>query len=163
MEFSIFCKSCNSFLNIYSELNYLYSYLEYNRVCDIEILSIEHKDSCGKEILIDWLIKNEEFGLQMELFMVNTCFQYPEKTVNGYLPLIGEPNIWVKTCDYLPIVSFLNLFSTNYWETIESYAAKSAKGNNPHSRELYYGNVTKSLKEYVQSCIQDASKDLPPE
>jgi hypothetical protein len=114
-------------------------------------------------MLIDWLIKNEDFGLQLELFMVNTCFQYTEKTINGYIPLIGEPTIWIKAGDYLPIVSFLNLFSTNYWKTIESYAAKHAKGNNHHSRELYYGNVTRSLKEYVQSCIQDASRDLPPD
>jgi hypothetical protein len=161
MEYLLKPGNCSSFTSVYSELSELLTYQVFKGTCESKLLDFHHEESKSEVTLVDWLIKNEDFGLQLELFMVNTCFQYPEKTVNGYLPLIGQPNIWVKTSDYLPIVSFLNLFSTNYWETIESYAAKSAKGKNPHNREFYYGNVTKSLKEYIQSCIQDDSKDLP--
>jgi hypothetical protein len=161
MEYLLKPGNCNSFSKIYSELSELLTYQVFKGTCESKLLDFHHEDAKSDVTLVDWLIKNEEFGLKLELFMVNTCFQYPEKSVDGYIPLIGEPNIWVNTSDYLPIVGFLNLFSTNYWETIESYAAKHAKGNNPHSRELYYGNVTKSLNEYVQSCIQDASEDLP--
>jgi hypothetical protein len=150
MEYLLRGGNCNSFSKIYSELNHLRTYLVFIGDCESKLLDFYQEESKPGMILIEWLIRNEEFGLKLELFNVNTCFQYPEKVVDGYLPLIADPAIWIKYSDYSPIVNFLKLFSQNYFEITERFAIEQAGDENTKDRKLYYGPIVKSLKEYVK-------------
>ena len=140
---------CNSFSKTYSELQHLVGYFHYTGSCQKALIDLGKIDIQEENQLLDWLIKYEEFGLSMELFCAVTCFVHSENEKDGYIPLIVEPSIFVKTSDYSHIVDFLGVFSPKYWEIITAYAVRNRCDQDADKRDLYYGPVTKSLREYI--------------
>ena len=152
MEFPLFPlkgRGFKLFSSIYSELQHLVGYFQYTGMCEIALLDLGQVDIQEETQLLDWLIRHEELGLSMEIFYAVTCFQNLETEKDGYIPLFGDSSINVKTSDYSPIVDFLSEFSPKYWQIIEKYALREGNRQNTEKQELYYGPVTKSLKEYV--------------
>ncbi len=152
MEFPLFPlkgSGCKSFSSIYAELQHLVGFFQYAGLCERALLDLGRMEVQEENQLVDWLLKYEDFGLSMELFCTVTCFEQSENEKDGFISIIGEPSIFVKTSDYSHIVDFLSAFSPKYWIIVEEYAKREWNLQNTDSRELYYGPVKKLLREYV--------------
>lgn len=131
-------ESIEKFRSTYCELNKLYKISAQDEKTSVALPELNSLDKSDENQLLDWLIKYEDWGLDLEPYKWNTCFEDYTIPETGLIPLKHNREIFLYAQEYKDIFNFLNLFSKNYWHYAQLYCLSNHNGYYEESGIKYY-------------------------
>jgi len=138
----------NKFQKTYNEIEHVTNYIIKEDDASHAVKDFTQLNQDDENEMLKWLVKYEQFGLDLEYFRVDTIFDFLEKIEEGYLPLKKNNEVQLMINDYQNICEFLKKFSNYYWHYVKVYA-KNVKDT--VEDEDFYEPDRLYLKEYLDS------------
>lgn len=139
----------NKFQTVYNEIEHVTNcIIKEEEEASLAVKEFALLKQDDENEMLNWLVKYEQFGLDLEYFRIDTIFNFLEKIEEGYLPLKKNKEVHLLINDYQNICDFLKTFSSNYWHYVEVYA-KNVKET--VETEDFYEPARLYLKEYLDN------------
>jgi hypothetical protein len=143
-----FYSDFNKFHNLYYKISLLNDFLQSSNLAKNAIKEFQTIDKNNEQQLLKWLIKHEETGDNLTLFLYEDIdFEYPEK--REYFEV---ENLKIDTSDFKYIANFKFHFDEHYWNMLEKHTTFS------NEESIRYLNENNELSSYVSSLSYHLNK-----
>jgi len=106
------------FRAVYTEIDGITKLITKDNEAGVGVLAFNLISSDDNEAILNWLVKHEEFGHDLEFLVCDLTFDLNDITPGGLVTLKNFAEIYYQIDNIKHIPAFLNIFSERYWSRV---------------------------------------------